>query len=186
MRVVALLFTLYISLPFSYASDILPMDSNIEIEKALSSLLQSKLNLESALIQRGDDPLDVRVFTEFGNDKGLNGLRVVVITDTFVIGRDTSGRLTSQSISISSVTNTKINLEDELTLLRWINKWNSNALPSKLHFDGQNIIIGTNLITKHETPLSHEEYLTAFTNTVKLWPLIVKELSDAGLVVVGG
>lgn len=166
-----------------FSDELPPVDSQSDLEVKISGLLKSKLKLNSALGQHGTDKDNLRVYTEFANDGDSSASKVLAITDTFIISRDRKGFVSTQSITISSIADIKINSADELKLFKWINSWNANAFPARVYYDGQNIVVGTNLITSKTNSIDEEDFLSAFVNTVRLWPIVIKELSEQGLVI---
>tara|TARA_R110001606_G_scaffold304729_1_gene452035 strand:- start:31 stop:603 length:573 start_codon:yes stop_codon:yes gene_type:complete len=186
-RAVAIICGLVFSISpaFSAESDgstITVSDSLKDTEILLAKILKDRLKVNGTLTIRGDNSEDLVLQIRFNGNAEMNLPEINAVIDTRIVGRDKDGKAISQVISIASSANLKFSPDRNLDQLTWVNKWNSRTVPLILYVQNDRIVASYKLLITTQEPMTAGQFALNFTNVVRSWPALIKDLQSSGLV----
>lgn len=185
-RAVALIvgFALSASPSFSAENEnatITVKDSLKDTEILLAQILKDRLNLNGTLTIRGDNAEDLVLRIRFDGNAEQNQPDISAIIDTRIVARDKDGKAVSQVISIASVANLTFSPNKSQEQMEWANKWNSRTVPLNLYLANDRLVASYNILVTRDEPITAGYFAVSFTNVIRSWPPLIKDLQDSGL-----
>ncbi|MGB0749211.1 MAG: hypothetical protein ACPGO3_10725 [Magnetospiraceae bacterium] len=154
-----------------------------ELENKIDLLLQSRLNLNTtrrALPTKSGDQ-DSVIGVIFNANDSVNTPRIVTMLNAKTVRTKDSGEPLLQVIGILSIADLNMALPKGDALTTFINEWNQQISPVRLYSAEDRLIAANNLYVPDGDGLTADYFLTAFNDTTRAWPLIIKRMKDQGL-----
>lgn len=153
-----------------------------DIEIQLARVLKDHLNINANLSIRGDDSEDLVLKVLFNNNPETGYPQINAVIDARVITFDNEKNPVNQVISIASYAAITLMPDTDMQRLEWVNNWNRRSVPLTVYVAGDRIVATNKLLLTAKAPMTEGQFAAYFSNTVRYWPALVKDLKNSGLV----
>ena len=185
-RAVAIIIGLAFSVSPSFSAEgndatVTLKDSLKDTEILLAKILKDRLKINGTLTIRGDNAEDLVLRIRFDGNPELKQPGINAVIDTRIVARDNDGNAVSQVISIASFADLALVPGRNPELMEWANKWNSRTVPLNLYRVNDRLVASYNFLVTKDEPITAGYFALNFTNVIRSWPPLIKDLQEAGL-----